>query len=189
MLLADNPRKKSAVLFEQNMIMLLHILNNNILNDLQGQRIASDVELRGHGLVIGDPLAIHLPVLIKQLLLIGGVELDELIELQLAEPKAVVEADAVEHDVGDAVVLRVEYDWDVLMRAGFGLPEHIFFGFDALAVLNRYFLRVQLLDLLVEEEQVALKHEVRVESRDVGLDPEVAEVVQLHLLLVVPQQK
>lgn len=131
----------------------------------------------------------HLPIPIQKFLLVSSIQFDKLIELQFAKSVPVVQTHRMDHDVAYTIVLRVENHRDILMYAGFALSDHIFFGFDALTVLNRNLLRVQLLYLLVIEQQIGLKHEFLLESRYVSLDPEVADVVQLHLLLVISQQK
>lgn len=75
------------------------------------------------------------------------------------------------------------------MDAGLAVLEQVAFGLGVLALLDGDLIGVDLLDLLVVEHQTRLEHEVLLLQGNVGLHPEVRHVVELHLLLVIPQQE
>lgn len=75
------------------------------------------------------------------------------------------------------------------MDAGLAVLEQVAFGLGVFALLDGYLIGVDLLDLLVVEHQTGLQHEVLLLQGNVGLHPEVRHVVELHLLLVIPQQE
>lgn len=75
------------------------------------------------------------------------------------------------------------------MDAGLAVLEQVAFGLGVFALLDGDLIGVDLLDLLVVEHQTSLQHEILLLQGNIGLHPEVRHVVELHLLLVIPQQE
>lgn len=94
----------------------------------------------------------------------------------------------MDHHTRQPVVLPVKDGLHVAVDA-LRLPQQEALALDPFPPLQRDGLGVDLLGLLVVEEEADLEVELRLEGRDVGLDPEVADVVELDLLLVVPQEE
>jgi len=64
---------------------------------LKGGGVGSNVELGCDGFEAADISGVHFFVLVQKFLLVGCVQLDELIELKLAKPESVIQANRMEH--------------------------------------------------------------------------------------------
>ena len=95
----------------------------------------------------------------------------------------------MEGDVGQTVVLPIENCLEVAVHSLPRPSDRIPLTLDLLPPLEGNRLRVDLFHLLFEEEQTHLKHKFLFLFGDVGLDAEVADVVELDLLLVVAEEE
>ena len=64
MLFINHPSKQSAILLKKVMIVFLHILDNNVLNDMQSHRVRAEIELGSNNFEIARIFGLHLPIFI-----------------------------------------------------------------------------------------------------------------------------
>lgn len=129
----------------------------------------------------------ELLVLVEHLLALDWGQLAELAQLDLAHAIPVVQTDRMHRDVCNAVVLPVENCMHVVMQSLLAVPQHKSLALHPPPLLQTDLQRRDFLYLLVKKQEIQLQDVLLVIRRDLGLDSEVADIVELHLFFVVPE--